>query len=417
VTQDLIAVDTPAPEHINLASLDYWASATLESDFALLRADHPVTWHEHPDSGRGFWSVVRHQDIAEIANDPATFSNRDGARINHDPEMNVVRPATGTLLELDPPQHTRYRKLFSKKFTPRAVARFEDAIRARVVSLIDGVADKGRCEFVHDVAAPLPLHVICDIVGVPDDETRAWIFEMADRTVAENDPEIGGGAEGGSEAALALKEYGERLAAERATDLKDDLLSALLAMQGQEGGDALADRQIKDLFALLVAAGNETTRNSVSHGLRAFTLFPEAREQLLTRPELRWTMADEVVRWATPVLHMRRTITRDVVFRGVEMKAGQKLALWNFSGNRDDRAIDDPERFDITRDPNRLQSFGGGGPHFCLGTNLARLEIVVLFEELFKALPDIRVVGEPTSVRSNLIRGIREMQVEFSPRG
>jgi len=413
--EDTLTRTSQAISGINLASLDYWQTANLEADFATLRSMAPVTWHEHPDSGRGFWSVVRHADIAEISNDPGTFSNAEGVRINHDADMNAVRPASGTMLELDPPDHTAYRKAFSKGFTPRAVARFEDLIRARVLSLIDGIADQGNCDFVESIAAPLPLHVICDIVGVPKGPARAKVFELADLSIAENDPDLGRGAAYGSDAALELKKYGEELATERRLEPRDDLLSELIGMQAQ-AGNALEGRRVSDLFSLLVAAGNETTRNTISHGMRAFTSFWDQREQLIQRPELAWRMAEEVVRWASPTLHQRRTVTRDVAFRGTRMRRGEKVAMWLFSGNRDESIFPEPERFDIARDPNRLQSFGAGGPHFCLGANLAKLEIVVLFQELFRALPDIRVVGDHVPVRSNLIRGIRQMEAVFSAR-
>jgi methyl-branched lipid omega-hydroxylase len=401
-------------DSVNLASLDFWQSPYVHDGLRFLRQHKPVSWHEHPDSGKGFWSVVRHADIAVLNNNAADFSNRDGVRINHDAEMKLVRMGTGAMLELDPPDHTRYRKLVSKSFTPRAVSRFEDMIRARSRAIIASIAGKGSCEFVSEAAAVLPLHVICDIVGVPDGTDRQLVFELVNRSLGENDPDLSTGPDYGSAAVTELKAYGQSLAEERAKQPQDDMLTTLLNVEID--GRGLDPVELGGFFSMLIAAGNETTRNAISHGLDGFTQFPDQRKVFLDRPELARAMSEEVVRWATPLMHMRRTVTRDLEFGGVQMKAGQKVAMWYISANRDESVFDMPFRFDVTRDPNRHQAFGGGGPHFCLGGNLGRLEIIVFFQELFTALPDIRAVAEPEPLRSNQFRGVRQLPVEFTPR-
>jgi cytochrome P450 len=401
------------PESVNLASLDYWQSGQAHDGLAALRRERPISWHEHPDSGKGFWSVVKHRDIAEINNHPKVFSNRDGVRVNHDEEMRLVRMGTGAMLEMDPPVHTAYRKTVSRGWSPRAIRRFEGIIRERSRGIIDAIAPKGSCEFIHGAAALLPLHVICDIVGVPDGEERDLVFDLVNRSLGENDPELSTGPEYGSQAVVELRAYGQTLAQKRLKNPQDDMVTYLV--HASVDGRALTTEEIGGYFSMLVAAGNETTRNAISYGLMGFSDFPEQRELLVSRPDLALASSDEVVRWATPLMHMRRTVTRDTVFRGIKMREGDKLAMWYISANRDEEIFADPFVFDIRRDPNRHQAFGGGGPHFCLGGNLGRLEITVFFEELFARLPDIHVVGEPKTLRSNQFRGVLDLQVEYTP--
>ena len=405
--------DTSTLDSINLGSLDFWAEADIHAALATLRREAPVTWHEHPDSGKGFWSVTRHADIAQINGEMTLFSNREGIRINHDKGMGLVRPGTDSIIEMDPPQHTVMRKIVARGFTPRSVGRFEGLIRQRSRSIIQGVASRGSCDFVADLAVLLPLHIICDIVGVPE-EDREYVFDLTNRSLGENDPALSQGPEYGSAAAAELKAYGRDLGVRRIADPKDDLVTDL--MNADVSGRALTPDELGGFFSLLIAAGNETTRNALSFGMHGFSEFPEQRDLFVRHHEFGPSAAEEIVRWASPLMHMRRTLTADTTFRGADMKKGDKVVLWYISSNRDEEIFEDPHRFDITRSPNLHQAFGGGGAHFCLGSNLAKLEIIVFFQELFAMLPDIHTVEEPVRLRSSQFRGVSRLNVEFTPR-
>lgn len=391
----------------NLADLDFWQNGDVDGTFAELRRRNPVSWHENPDSGKGFWSVVRHRDIAELNDRHELLSNREGIRVNHDKEMNLVRPGSDSIIEMDPPDHTSMRAMVSKGFSPRAVNRLEDSIRAHSRAIIDGMAEKGRCDFVAEAAALLPLHVICDIVGVPD-EDRPYVFELTNRSLGENDPDLGEGPEHGSRASEELKEYGRTLGERRLVEPKDDLVTKFVT-------SGLTAKQMGGFFSLLIAAGNETTRNALSFGLDGFSKFPEQRKLFMSDPTLAPSAAEEVVRWASPLMNMRRTVVADMEFQGMPFAAGDKVVLWYFSANRDEDVFAEPFNFDITRDPIRHQAFGAGGPHFCLGSNLAKLEIQIFFAELFKRLPDIHTVADPVQMRSNQFRGVSRLDVEYTP--
>lgn len=408
-----MTIDATALGQHNLASLDFWERDDIFAPLAELRRDQPVAWHEHPDSGKGFWSITRHEDVARLNNEPVVFSNREGIRASHDADMGLVRPGTDSIIEMDPPQHTDMRKVVSRGFTPRAVGRFEAKIRQRSRKIIEDIADLGSCDFVSQAAALLPLHIICDIVGVPE-EDREYVFDLTNRSLGENDPELSEGPEHGSRAAEALKEYGQTLAERRLREPADDLVTDLV--NAHVSGRAMTSAEMGGFFSLLVAAGNETTRNALSHGLQGFSAFPEQRDLFMRKPEFAKSMSEEVVRWASPLMHMRRTLTHDTVLHDVRMREGDKVVLWYISANRDEEVFAEPYRFDITRDPNGHQAFGGGGPHFCLGSNLARLEIIVFFQELFSMLPDVHTVADPVRMRSNQFRGVSRLDIAFTPR-
>lgn len=410
-TQAPAAPDAQNLDDFNLASLDFWSRQDIFGPLEQLRHERPVAWHEHPDSGKGFWSITRHQDISRVNGEPIPYSNRDGIRGNHDVSMGLVRPGTDSIIEMDPPQHSEMRKVVSRGFTPRAVGRFEAKIRQRSRQIIEDIAGLGKADFVTQAAALLPLHIICDMVGVPD-EDRDYVFDLTNRTMGENDPELSQGPEYGSKAAEELKAYGRSLAERRLSEPAEDLVTDLV--NAHVSGRSLTATEMGGFFSLLIAAGNETTRNALSHGLQGFSQFPEQRDLLIRKPEFAQSAAEEIVRWASPLMHMRRTLTHDVTLHDVAMRKGDKVVFWYISANRDETVFTDPYRFDVTRDPNLHQAFGGGGPHFCLGSNLARLEIAVFFQELFSILPDIHVVGEPVRMRSNQFRGISHMDVEFT---
>lgn len=391
----------------NLGDLDFWQHGDVDATFAELRKNDPVSWHEHPDSGKGFWSIVRHADIAQLNDRPDLLSNSEGIRINHDKEMGLVRPGSDSIIEMDPPNHTAMRAIVSKGFSPRAVGRLEDSIREQTRAILDSMATQSRCDFVAEAAALLPLHVICDIVGVPN-EDRPYVFDLTNRSLGENDPEMSSGPEHGSQASEELKEYGRSLGERRLIEPQDDLVTKIV-------NSGLTPKQMGGFFSLLVAAGNETTRNALSFGLEGFSKFPEQRELFMNNPELGMPAAEEVVRWASPLMNMRRTVVEDMEFGGKNFTAGDKVVFWYISANRDEEVFEDPYSFDITRPVNH-QAFGAGGPHFCMGSNLAKLEIRIFFNELFTRFPDIRTAAEPVKMRSNQFRGVSRLDVEYTPR-
>jgi methyl-branched lipid omega-hydroxylase len=377
-----------------------------------LRRERPIAWHEHPDCGRGFWSLTRYDDIVAATRDWETFSSAAGIQVMTEAE-DVERLRIRSMISTDPPKHTRLRSLVNRGFTPRAVARAEDAVRRRARQIVDTIAPKGEVEFVGEVASVLPVAVICDMMGVPEpDQPR--LLDLTNRLLGGGDKEYGGTKDSLRQAGQELREYGLWLAKSRLEHPQDDITTTLV--HAELDGEALPPEDLGPFVLLLIAAGNETTRTAISHGLLALTEFPAEKRKWLEDLDGRAaTAAEEIVRWATPVLHMRRTVTRDTTFGGVAMKTGDKIAMWYVSANRDEAHVADPHRFDITREPNEQGSFGTGGAHFCLGAHLARREVIVMLTELLRRLPDIEVTGKPEKLRSNFIHGIKRMPAAFTP--
>ncbi len=413
---------TPIPstdlriDDIQLGSAELWARPDRDGIFAKLRAERPVSFHEEPEfigfpKGPGFWSVVRHDDVLRVSRDSETFVSGRGSNIGDLPVE--LLEFFGSMINMDAPRHTKLRKLVSRGFTPRMVAGLETAVRQQARHIVQTVAPKGRCDFVEEIAAALPLKIICDMMGIPEADTRR-MFELSNIILGVGDPEYGTTMETLMAAAVELSQYAQALGEERAQTPRGDITSVL--MQADVDGDRLTTAEFASFFILLVVAGNETTRNAISHGMKALTDFPEQRRAWMSDFEgVAPAAVEEIVRWATPVIHFRRTATRDVEIAGQSIPAGDKIVMWYSSANRDERAFDDPYRFDVRREPNEHVGFGGGGAHFCLGANLARREIKVMFEELFRTLPDIHVVGEPDRLFSAFIHGIKRMRVEWTP--
>ncbi|MCL6641303.1 MAG: cytochrome P450, partial [Candidatus Rokubacteria bacterium] len=316
------------------------------------------------------------------------------------------------MLTMDAPEHTRYRKLVNRGFTPRQMRMLEPHIRELTNRILDDVIERGECDFVVDVAAELPLQVIAEMLGVPH-EDRHKVFEWSNRMIGSEDPEYSVSAEEVQAAQVEMFMYANELAKERRENPRDDIVTALL--NAEVDGDRLSEMDFNLFFLLLAVAGNETTRNSISHGVRAFCEHPDQYRKLVADPSLAKSATEEVVRWASAVMYFRRNVTRDTELRGQRIRAGDKVSIWYISANRDEEVFDDPFRFDITRHPNEHVGFGGGGPHHCLGANLARMEITVLLEEMARRIPTIELVDEPAPLRSNFIAGIKHMNVAFPP--
>ena len=408
----------PAVDDIRLADQVFWTlpDAQREAAFAVLRAERPVSWHEEFEypglpKGPGFWSVTRWDDLWTVSRTPEVFISGKGSNIGDLPVE--MLEFFGSMINMDAPRHTKLRLLVNKGFTPRMVARVEEMVRERAASIVDRVAPLGECDFVNDVAAALPLEIICDMMGIPPSDYRR-IYELTNTILGVGDPEYATTIPELMGAGLELFQYAQALGAERLAQSRDDITSAL--MHAEVDGERLTEQEFGSFFILLVAAGNETTRNAISHGMKVLTDFPDQRRRWQQDFErYKTTAVEEIVRWATPVIHFRRTAARDTVLGGQAIKEGDKVVMWYNSANRDDAKFADPFAFDVGRDPNEHVGFGAGGPHFCLGANLARREIAVMFEELFKRLPDIEISGEPAMLLSAFIHGIKRMPCKFTP--
>ena len=402
---------------IDLLSRDIFTEGVPHEWFTFLRRGAPVYKHPEPN-GPGFWVVTKHDDVVKVGRDGATYSSaqaRGGVvGLEEPPEDAPPFEQGGNLmLTMDAPEHTRHRKLVNRGFTPRQIGALESHIREMTNRILDEVIEQGECDFVVDVAAELPLQVIAELIGVPQ-EDRHKVFEWSNRMIGSEDPEYQISDEMVQNAQIEMFMYANELAAQRRASPADDIITTLLS--ADVGGDKLSEMDFNLFFLLLAVAGNETTRNSISHGVRAFCDHPDQYQKLVADPSLAKSATEEIVRWASPVMYFRRNVTRDTELRGQEIKAGDKVSIWYISANRDEDVFDDPFTFDITRSPNEHVGFGGGGPHHCLGANLARMEIYVLLEEMARRIPTIELAGEPPALRSNFIAGIKHMPVKM-PKG
>ena len=400
---------------MNLADIDLADPGTFRigvphAAFALLRREAPV-FRQAEASGRGFWAVTRYADVVAISRDPRLFSSNAGGTNIFELDGGDLELVRMMLLNMDPPRHTKYRRLVSQGFTPRRIAQLERHVREICRRIVDGIAAAGECDFVTTVAADLPLQVIAEMLGVPHAD-RHRVFDWSNRLIGFDDPEYQTSAADGRLAAAEMWAYANALARERREQPRDDLVSVL--MHAEVDGERLTEMEFDAFFLLLAVAGNETTRNLISGGMLALMEHPEERARLLAEPRLVPTAVEEMLRWVSPVLHFRRTATRDTELRGQRIRAGDKVVLFYPSANRDEAVFQDPDRFDVGRTPNEHLAFGIG-EHFCLGASLARLEIRAMFEELLSRLPDMELAGPVDRLRSNFINGIKHMPVRFTP--
>jgi cytochrome P450 len=406
-----------ALDDIRLGELETWLRPDREGIFAKLRDDAPVSFHSEPvpppgstfPQGPGFWAITRYADVMQVSRDADTFHSAPSVNIPDIPPE--IAEWLGSMINMDAPKHTKLRLIVNRGFTPRQVARIEDTVREQAREIVERVAPLGECDFVSEIAAALPLQIICDMMGIPRADNKR-IFELTNVILGVGDPEYVQSMEDLMAAGMELFQYGLALAEDRLANPRDDIATALMhaEIEDENGRHRLTASELGSFFLLLVVAGNETTRNAISHGMLALTQHPDQRERWLQDFEaVAPSAVEEIVRWATPVIHFRRTATRDTVVGGQAIRAGEKVVMFYNSANRDERAFDDPYRFDVTRTPNEHVGFGAGGPHFCLGANLARREIRVMFEELLHRLPDIEVTGEPAMLQSAFIHGIKRM--------
>jgi cytochrome P450 len=372
-----------------------------------LRAEAPVSWQEGRLWFPGFWSITKHADILAISRDPHTFISGKGIAMATDPNQSTEEASAGTsMITTDPPRHVRLRRLVNKGFTPRMVGLMEPGIRDMTHRVIDNILPRGECDFVTDVAAQLPLAVICTMLGAPEED---WplLFKLTNQVLGPDDPEYQTEGRDRRETAQhgtrQMMEYYARTVADRRANPKEDLVTLLT--QAEIDGEVLTEREILSFCQLLVLAGNETTRNAISGGLLAFLEHPDQWERLRADRSLIPKAVEEILRWSSPLAHMMRTATRDVEIRGVTIKAGDRVMLWYPSANRDEEVFADPYRFDIGRVPNEHLAFGFG-EHFCLGAALARLEGRVLLEELLDRFATVEPAGPVSRLASGVVAGV-----------
>ena len=394
---------------VDLANLDTFVGGVPHDMFDLLRREAPAYLHPEPD-GPGFWCIVRYDDLQQVSRDWADYSSEWGITLDTMNEEQLDQQRMMMLI-MDPPRHTKLRLLVNKGFTPRMIGRLHDRIREIAATLAEQAIARGECDFVVDVAAELPLQVIAEMMGVPH-EDRHKVFEWSNRLIGSQDPEYAVSAEDAMGAATEMFLYANDLAAQKRAHPSDDIVSTLLGAEVE--GERLTDLEFDMFFELLTVAGNETTRNLISHGMLALIEHPDQRRLLVEDPSLLGSAVDEMLRYASPVMYMRRTAQSDLELHGETIHRGDKVALWYIAANHDPAVFDDPHRFDVRRRPNEYLAFGGGGPHFCLGSHLAKLEITVMFEELLARMPDVELAGPVKRLRSNFINGIKHLPVTFA---
>ncbi len=409
---------TPVDDgHADLTSHDTFLDGPPQNTFKRLRDEDPLHWTAYED-GEDFWSVTRHEDIAAMIKDTETFSSARGIRMEDQSYEEYL--ARRTFQETDPPEHTMTRMKLVRAFSKPAMARYEEDIREICVEILDDTLAKGTFDATKEIARQLPMRMLGRVMGLPE-EDLPWLVEKGDALIANTDPDFTAHVLDkmttdefrmmpfNSPAGADLYGYAQELMASKAA--KGDTDGVLnLILEPAKDGSVITETEFRNFFCLLVAAGNDTTRYSIAAGIQAMCHQPELLAQM-QGGEVWETMADEVIRWATPALYFRRTATRDVEMHGKVIREGQKVLYWFASANRDERMFDDPLRVDLARSPNRHLSFGQGGPHVCLGMFLARVEVRVLFQELAKRLKSIEPAGPHKFLRSNFVGGIKELPV------
>jgi cholest-4-en-3-one 26-monooxygenase len=402
---------TPDITPVDLSDSRSYVPGVPHEYLAYLRQHDPVHWQEE-EGGPGFWAVTKYEDCVIVNREYERFSSQRRGTMPFELTDDEIAQQSLMMLNMDPPLHTRYRRLVNKGFTPRMVRDLEESIHRTTDRIIDSVCEQGEADFVTAMSAELPLQVIAELLGVPQ-EDRHNMFDWSNRMVGNEDPEYGVTAEHALQAAMELYGYASELFAKKRIDPHADLMSALTQVEVE--GERLTEIELELFFLLLTVAGNETTRNLMSGALHAFFQFPDQWELLVKDPSLLPTATEEMLRFVTPVMNFRRTATTDLELRGTQIREDDKVVFFHASGNRDEEIFENPNVLDIRRDPNPHIAFGGGGPHFCLGANLARMEIRVMFEHLIARLPDIHQNGEAQRLQSQFINGVKHLPVAFTP--
>ena len=405
-------------DEIDLSSHDAFVEEVPLWAFKELRERDPVHWQPEPSPNRGFWAITRFHDIEDILRDTRSFSSAHGITLEEQTEEEVE--ARRSMIDMDPPNHSRLRRLVSKLFTRSAVAQYEGFVREQARLVLDRGLPQGEFDFVEEISRELPIRVLARIMGVPEPDLPMCV-ELGDAMIAQADPEYSRAVidkEDTSEyrllpfrspAAVELMAYGHQLGEQRRADPRDDLVTKLV--QSEVDGERLTKAQFDNFFCLLIVAGNETTRHAITHGTKALVDHPDQWQRLRDEPELMPLAAEEILRYGSPTMHFRRTATQDLQIHDTTIKRGDKVVVWFVSGNYDEEVFPNAERFDVGRDPNPHMAFGSGGPHVCLGAHLARLEVRVMFEEMIPRLKSLETTGPIDRLRSNFINGVKHMPV------
>src|SRR3954468_5587285 len=408
---------------INLLDHELFGDHEPWEMFDVLQREAPVHFHQEPD-GRGFWVVTKFDDVLGVVRDPKTFSSEVGGAATIEDLPEDVLEARRNFLEFDPPKHGRYRRLISKNFTPGNVGVYEEWLRELVCHRLDRAVALGEFDLVEELAAPIPIRVLARVLGLPE-EKLPRLIELGDRLLVDTDPGIVGElAYSGEREEDRYKPFGSPWAdelcalgreyySERRECPRDDVLTRIAV--AELDGRPLSDRELDNMFALLIVAGNETTRQAIALGTMALAQHPEEYDRVRADRELIPSAVEEMLRWSSPVWHFRRTATVDANIRGVDIAAGDKVVVWFASANRDPDHYPDPHRFDVTRNPSDNLTFARGGPHHCLGVHLARLEVRVYLEELVERVARIELAGEPVRLRSNFTNGLKRLPVRMTP--
>jgi cytochrome P450 len=403
---------------IDLANPDSYVERVPFEWFDELRRHAPVVWHPEPPPNKGFWAVTRYDDLVTVHMDWQTYSSETGAVALEELEPDQIE-IRRSMLETDPPRHRELRNICNKRFSARGVGQYEDFIRDVASGVLDRALEQGEFDFVTEISRELPIRFLCAIFTVPQDDA-SMLIEWGDAMIGNQDPDFSAAVVDQvdteefkylpfrSPIARTMFAYADRQRDLRLEEPQEDVITALTLAQ-REG--VLNEHEFHNYFGLLMIAGNETTRHTISHGMKGLIEHPDQMQRLKDDPSLIPVAVEEVLRWATPVLHFRRTATRDTELRGQGIKAGDKVVTWYISANRDEERFSDPYGFDIARHPNEHVTFGPGGPHFCLGAHLARLETKVLFQELLPRLRSIELTGPVERMRSNFVNGIKRMPV------
>lgn len=411
------------PGDLDLFDVDNFSEGFPHEYFAMLRRDDPVHWQPPPPPAQtntdgpmpvqgGFFAITKHSDVVEVSRRPDVFSSEVGGTNLHDPEKDQLASLRQIMINMDPPKHAKYRRIVARTFTPRAVQEIEPAIRRHSTRVVDEVARDGSCEFVTQLASELPLILICEFLGFPQKD-RHKVFDWSNRMIGFDDPDMTEGAEDRTAASLELYMYANEIAAQKRAEPDGTLVSKLI--NGDVEGVSLTEHEFNSFVLLLAVAGNETTRNATSHGMRLLHDHPEQRETLRSDLETHLpTFVEEILRFSPSVIHFRRTATEDAEIRGVKVPKGSKVAMFYSSANRDGDVFANPDTFDVTRDPNPHLAFGVG-EHFCLGASLARMQLRCIFREIVSRLPDIHLSAPLRRMRGNFIDGVKEMPVRFTP--
>ncbi len=398
---------------IRLFDPDTYVDGVPHEQFALLRREAPVFAHEDLQ-GQRFWCVTRHQDLVTVNRDAGAYSSWRRTALINVTDDDVLEQQRLMMLNMDPPEHSKLRKIVNKGFTPRMIRQLTDHLEEEARAIVAEAVETGDVEFVETVAAELPLIAIAEFLGVPR-EDRKVIFELSNRLVGSEDPEYKIDEGEAQAAAMDMYAYAQQLADDRRANPRGDIVSALL--QAEVDGDRLDEIEFNLFFMLLAVAGNETTRNAISHGMLALLENPDQQQQLRGDPSLIDAAIEEILRWGTPVMQFRRQTTRPVTIAGTEIPEDEGVVFWHISANRDEAVFDDPYAFRVDRSPNAHTghvAFGGGGPHFCLGANLARAEMKAVFTELLTQA-SWEQAGDARRLRSNFINGIKALPVTLTP--